>query len=141
MTVNELGQQLYQGAANMLHAIANSELSDIGRSVDDIFVYVLIAGFAGLFVWWPFAAIRGWQRKRLEQEAKEAQKKLAQLGAADLEKLRANVRDVFRRRSLAETTAQLGGKGKLGLPPKSSPPRQLGMRTRRRTSRRSTRDR
>ena len=141
MTVNELGQQLYQGAANMLHAIGNIELNDIGRSVDDIFVYVLIVGFAGLLVWWPFAAIRGWRLHRLEQETKEAQKKLAQLGATDFEKLRDDVRDVFRERSLAKTTARLGGKGKLGLPPKSSPPRQLGRHTRGRTSRRSTRDR
>lgn len=125
----------------MVHAIGNSELSNIGRTVGDIFVYVLIVGFAGLFVWWPFAAIRGLRLDRLEQEAKEAYNKLAQLGAADFEKLRADVRDVFRKHSLAKTTAQLGGKGKLDLPPKSSPPRQLGMRTRRRTSRQSTRDR
>jgi hypothetical protein len=134
MTVNELGQQLYQGAANMLHAIGNSELSNIGRTVDDIFVYVLIVGFAGLFVWWPFAAIRGLRLDRLEQEAKEAQKKLAQLGAADFEKLRADVRGVFRKRSLAKTTAQLGGKGKVGLPPKSSPPQTVGNAHRRKKS-------
>jgi len=143
MTVNELGEQLYQGAARMLHAIGNIELNDVGKSISDIgrsdiFGWLLLLGIVGMFIYWPFAAVREW---RLEQEAKEAHKKLAQLGAADLEKLRADVRDVFRERSLAKTTARLGGKGKLGLPPKSSPPRQLGRHTRRRTSRQSTRDR
>jgi hypothetical protein len=106
MTVNELGHQLYQGAANMLHAIGNIELNDVGRRISDIgrsdiFGWLLLSGIVGMFIYWPFAAVRGW---RLEQEAKEAQKKLAQLGAADFEKLRADLRDVFRERSLAETT-------------------------------------
>jgi hypothetical protein len=141
MTVNELGHQLYQGAANMLHAIGSIELNGIGRSISDIarsdiFGWLLLLGVVGMFIYWPFAAVRGW---RLEQEGKEAHKKLAQLGAADFEKLRADVRNVIRKR--AEITAQLGGRGKLGLPPKSSPPRQLGRRTRSRTFPRSTKDR
>ena len=118
MTVNEFGKQLYQSAANMPHAIGNIELNDVGQSISDIgrsdiFGWLLLSGIVGMFIYWPFAAVRGW---RLEQETKEAHKKLAQLGAADLEKLRADVRDVIRKRRV-ETTAQLGGRGKLGSRP------------------------
>jgi hypothetical protein len=98
MTVNEFGKQLYQSAANMPHAIGNIELNDVGQSISDIgrsdiFGWLLLLGIVGMFIYWAFAAVREW---RLGREAKEAQKKLAQLGAADFEKLRADVRNVVR---------------------------------------------